>query len=144
MELLALAAVGIHPAVVHPPADHLDPPDPGCKLAGWGVTVAAHQPVATLIDQLGEGGQVKVDLGSSAAASMRRAPSRASSSRLIASSLRAASSVTTLNMSRRSFLAGGGAPASFQPGQGGRYAAFSCQGLIHRFRRYLGEVGPAL
>src|SRR5512132_717690 len=45
---------------------------------------------------------------------MRRAPSRASSSRLIASSLRAASSVTTLNMSRRSFLAGGGAPASFR------------------------------
>jgi hypothetical protein len=40
-------------------------------------------------------------------------------------------------MSRRSFLAGGGAPASFQHGQGGRYAAFSCQGLIHRFRRYL-------
>src|ERR687898_3218485 len=68
---------------------------------------------------------------------MRRAPSRASSSRLIVSSLRAASSVTTLNMSRRSFLAGGGAPASFQHGQGGRYAAFSCQGLIHRFRRYL-------
>src|SRR5687768_3603907 len=70
---------------------------------------------------------------------MRRAPSRASSSRLIVSSLRAASSVTTLNMSRRSFLAGGGAPASFQHGQGGRYAAFSCQGLIHRFRRYLAE-----
>src|SRR6266508_4662561 len=69
---------------------------------------------------------------------MRRAPSRASSSRLIVSSLRAASSVTTLNMSRRSFLAGGGAPTSFQHGQGGRYAAFSCQGLIHRFRRYLG------
>src|SRR3982750_3889474 len=68
---------------------------------------------------------------------MRRAPSRASSSRLIVSSLQAASSVT-LNMSRRSFLAGGGAPASFQHGQGGRYAAFSCQGLIHRFRRYLG------
>src|SRR5512132_2201095 len=68
---------------------------------------------------------------------MRRAPSRASSSRLIVSSLRAAWSVTTLNMSRRSFLAGGGAPASFQHGQGGRYAAFSCQGLIHRFRRYL-------
>jgi len=43
-------------------------------------------------------------------------------------------------MSRRSFLAGGGAPASFQHGQGGRYAAFSCQGLIHRFRRYLNEV----
>src|SRR5215218_6668698 len=68
---------------------------------------------------------------------MRRAPSRASSSRLIVSSLRAASSVTTLNMSRCSFLAGGGAPASFRFGQGGRYAAFSCQGLIHRFRRYL-------
>jgi hypothetical protein len=44
-------------------------------------------------------------------------------------------------MSRRSFLAGGGAPASFQHGQGGRYAAFSCQGLIHRFRRYLLIVG---
>jgi predicted transcriptional regulator len=43
-------------------------------------------------------------------------------------------------MSRRSFLAGGGAPASFQHGQGGRYAAFSCQGLIHRFRRYLYTV----
>ena len=43
-------------------------------------------------------------------------------------------------MSRRSFLAGGGAPASFQHGQGGRYAAFSCQGLIHRFRRYLEEL----
>src|SRR5215207_8052590 len=68
---------------------------------------------------------------------MRRAPSRASSSKLIVSSLRTASSVITLNMSRRSFLAGGGAPASFQHGQGGRYAAFSCQGLIHRFRRYL-------
>jgi hypothetical protein len=40
-------------------------------------------------------------------------------------------------MSRRSFLAGGGASASFQHGQDGRYAAFSCQGLIHRFRRYL-------
>jgi hypothetical protein len=38
---------------------------------------------------------------------------------------------------RRSFLAGGGSPASFRFGQGGRYAAFSCQGLIHRFRRYL-------
>src|SRR5215207_5769943 len=59
---------------------------------------------------------------------MRRAPSRANSSRLIVSWLRAASSVITLNMSRRSFLAGGGAPASFQHGQGGRYAAFSCQG----------------
>src|SRR5215207_2954226 len=68
---------------------------------------------------------------------MRRAPSRASSSKLIVSSLRTASSVITLNMSRRSFLAGGGAPASFQHGQGGRYAAFSCQGLINRFRRYL-------
>ena len=45
MELLALAAVGIHPAVVHPRADDLDLPNPGCKLAGWGVTVAAHQPV---------------------------------------------------------------------------------------------------
>jgi hypothetical protein len=44
--------------------------------------------------------------------------------------------VITLNM-RRSFLAGGGSPASFRFGQGGRYAAFSCQGLIHRFRRYL-------
>src|SRR6266496_3728891 len=43
---------------------------------------------------------------SSAAASIRRAPSRASSSRLIANSLRAASSAITLNMSRRSFLAG--------------------------------------
>src|SRR6266508_641036 len=75
---------------------------------------------------------------------MRRAPSRASSSRLIVSSLRAASSVTTLNMSRRSFLAGGGAPASFQHGQGGRYAAFSCQGLIHRFRRYLDPLNLLL
>src|SRR5829696_5855029 len=59
---------------------------------------------------------------------MRGAPSRANSSRLIVSWLRAASSVITLNMSRRSFLAGGGAPASFQHGQAGRYAAFSCQG----------------
>src|SRR5215218_3795341 len=75
---------------------------------------------------------------------MRRAPSRASSSRLIVSSLRAASSVTTLNMSRCSFLAGGGAPASFRFGQGGRYAAFSCQGLIHRFRRYLVESSSGL
>src|SRR5512132_1554947 len=75
---------------------------------------------------------------------MRRAPSRVSSSRLIVSSLRAASSVITLNMSRRSFLAGGGAPASFQHGQGGRYAAFSCQGLIHRFRRYLSWLAQPL
>jgi hypothetical protein len=70
---------------------------------------------------------------SSAAASMPRA----NSSRLIVSSVRAASSVTTLNLSQRSFPAGGGAPASFQHGQGGRYAAFSRHGLIHRLRRYL-------
>jgi hypothetical protein len=39
-------------------------------------------------------------------------------------------------MSRRSFLAG--SPAGVLPfGHGGRYAAFSCQGLIHSFRRYL-------
>ena len=45
--------------------------------------------------------------------SIRRAPSRASSSRLITSSLRAASSAITLNMSRRSFLPAFAAPASF-------------------------------
>ena len=40
-------------------------------------------------------------------------------------------------MSRRSFLAGVCLAGVLPIGQGGRYAAFSCQGLIHRFRRYL-------
>src|SRR5918999_116500 len=39
--------------------------------------------------------------------------------------------------SRRSFLTGACRAGVLPIGQDGRYAAFSCQGLIHRFRRYL-------
>src|SRR6266571_6760926 len=63
LELLALAGLGVDAAVVDPRADHLDLPCAGGDLPGWGVAVAAHQPVPVLVDQLGEGGQVNVDLG---------------------------------------------------------------------------------
>jgi hypothetical protein len=63
VELVALAGGGVHPAVVHPGADDLDLPGPGRKLAGWGVAVADHQPMAVLVDQRGKGGDVGVDLG---------------------------------------------------------------------------------
>ena len=114
MELLALAGGGVHPAVVHPRADHLDLPDPGGELAGWGVAVAAHQPMAVLVDQLGEARRCRrpprPPAPRPASGGRPRGPARPGS---IASSLRAASSMTTLSMSRRSFLAGGGPPASF-------------------------------
>jgi hypothetical protein len=63
LELVALAGGGVHPAVVHPGADDLDLPGAGRKLAGWGVAVAAHQPMVVLVDQRSMGGDVGVDLG---------------------------------------------------------------------------------
>jgi hypothetical protein len=63
VELPALPGVGVHPPVVHPGADDLDLPRAGGDLAGWGVAVAAHQPVPALVDQPGMGGDVGVDLG---------------------------------------------------------------------------------
>jgi hypothetical protein len=63
LEPHALPGRGVHPTVVHPRADDLDLPGAGGKLAGWGVAVAAHQPVAVLVCQRGVGGDVGVDLG---------------------------------------------------------------------------------
>jgi hypothetical protein len=63
VELLALPGRRVDSPVVHPGTHHLDLADTGGDRARWGVAVAAHQPVAVLVDQLGEGGQVGVDLG---------------------------------------------------------------------------------
>ncbi len=98
MELLALTGGGVHAAVVDAGAGDLDLPPTGGDRPGWGVAVAAYQPVAVLGGLVGVGGQEASTSVSNAAASILRAPSRASSSRLIVSSLWAGSSATTLNI----------------------------------------------
>jgi hypothetical protein len=54
LELLALPGRRVHPPVVHPGAHDLDLARPGGDLAGWGVAVAAHQPMPVLVGQRGE------------------------------------------------------------------------------------------
>jgi len=63
VELLALPGRRVDSPVIHPRTDDLDLPSAGRTLVGWGVAVAAHQPVAVPVGQRGEGGQVGVDLG---------------------------------------------------------------------------------
>jgi hypothetical protein len=63
VELLPLASLGVHPPVVDAGPDDLDLARAGGELAGWRVAVAAHQPVAALVDQLSERGDVGIDLG---------------------------------------------------------------------------------
>ena len=62
LELLPLPGRRVDSPVVHPGTHHLDLADPGGNRAGWGVAVATHQPVATLVCQRGVGGDVGVDL----------------------------------------------------------------------------------
>jgi hypothetical protein len=63
VELLPLASLGVHPPVVDAGPDDLDLARAGGDLAGRRVAVAAHQPVAALVDQLSESGDVGIDLG---------------------------------------------------------------------------------
>jgi hypothetical protein len=63
VELHPLTGTRIDPPVVHPRSDDFDLADPAGDGAGRGVAVADHQPVTVLIDQLGVGGDVGLDLG---------------------------------------------------------------------------------
>ena len=72
-----LAGRRVDAAVVDPRCAHWDRSGHGGNLTLAGVAVADHQPPAALVPLGGEGGQVGVDLGLQAAASIRLAPSRA-------------------------------------------------------------------
>jgi hypothetical protein len=98
------------------------------------VAVADHQPVPALVDLVGIAGDVGVDLGLQRD---RQHPPRALPEQHVQVQAQlgwSASSATTLSIAallpRRRCLAG-----VLPIGQGGRHAASSCQGLIHRFRR---------
>jgi hypothetical protein len=137
VELLPLASLGVHPPVVDAGPDDLDLARAGGELAGWRVAVAAHQPVAALVDQLSERGDVGIDLGLE-----RRSqhPAGALAGQLVQAhrQLAPGSLVGAYTQHVAAFLPRRRWCAGVLPtGQGGRYAAFSCQGLIHRFRRYL-------
>ena len=133
LELHPLTGSGVGATVVHPRADHLDLTHPGGQRATRSVPVADHQPVAVLIDQLGVRGDVGLHLGLQRCRQHPPGTSRNSSSRSMASSARAWSSTITLSIA--AFLPRRRSPAGVLPtGQGGRYAALSCQGLIHKFR----------
>jgi hypothetical protein len=128
VELGPLARFGVHPPVVDAGADDLDLARAGRKLAGWGVAVAAHQPVATLV----VGGQVNVDLG------LQRScqhPARALTGQLVQAHRQLTPGSLVCDYTQHRGVPSSPAlasPASFQHGQGGRYAAFSRQGLIHK------------
>ena len=53
----------VDPAVVHPRRHHLDRPGAGHDLAGLGVPVADHQPLAVLVELVDQARHVGVDLG---------------------------------------------------------------------------------
>ena len=133
MELHPLAGGGVQAAVVHPRADHLDLAHPGGQRATRGVPVADHQPVALLIDQLGMRGDVGLHLGLQRC---RQHPPGTLAEQLvqIGGQLGPCLPVNHYTQHR-------GVPSSpalarrrLPTGQGGRYAALSCQGLIHKFR----------
>ena len=63
MELGPLPGRWVDSAVIHPGTSDLDLPCAGGDRAGWGVAVAAHQPVAALVDHRGVRSDVDVDLG---------------------------------------------------------------------------------
>jgi len=95
------------------------------------VAVAAHQPVAVLVGLVGVGGQVGVDLGL-----QRRGqhPAGAFAGQLVQAHRKLAPGGLVCDYTQHRGVPSSPAltaPASFQHGQGGRYAAFSCQGLIH-------------
>jgi hypothetical protein len=133
VELHPLAGGRVQAAVVHPWADHLDLAHPGDQRARRGVPVADHQPMAVLVGQLSMRGDVGLHLGLQRD---RQHPPSTLAKQLIqiGNQLDPCLPVNHYTQHR-------GVPSSpalarrrLPTGQGGRYAAFSCERLIHSFR----------
>jgi hypothetical protein len=77
---LPLTGFRIDPLVVHARGHHRHRPGAGEHIARGVRAVAHHQPMPVLVTHLDETGDVIVDLGRNASASIRRAPSRTISS----------------------------------------------------------------
>ena len=113
--------------------DYLDLPGRGRDLARLGMPVAPDQPMPALVGQLLVGGKVGVDLSLQRG---RQHPPSALADQLvqIAGQLGAALLVGDYTQ-HRGVPSRRRSPAGVLPfGHGGRYAALSCQELIHRFR----------
>jgi hypothetical protein len=133
LELHPLAGGRVDPPVIYPGTDHLDLAGRGSERAGRCVAVTHHQPVATLVDHLGVGAKVGIDLSLQRG---RQQPPGALTDQLVQIAGQLGPCLLVGDYTQhRGVPSRRRSPAGVHPfGHGGRYAALSCQGLIHRFR----------
>jgi hypothetical protein len=134
VELHARTCGRIHPTVIHSGTCDLDLADTGGDRARRGVPVAHHQAPAALVPLGGVGGQVGVDLCLQGGG---QHPSCALPEQLVQLQAQLALGSVVGDYTQHRGVPSSPALARRRPlpiGQGGRYAALSCEGLIHRFR----------